>query len=149
MCQDKEKELEQKVRNSALGSLTRREHSRAELLKKLQQKFPDADCLDSVIQWLEELSYLDDQRFACAFVRTSIAKGRGPIRIKQELRLKGVSNSHQEYALAEEAVDWFELAGELLERKYREPISDQKDKARRIRFLQSRGFDSNTIFSLL
>jgi SOS response regulatory protein OraA/RecX len=37
----------------------------------------------------------------------------------------------------------------ILERKYRAPATTRQDKAKRMRFLQSRGFSSTVIFTLL
>jgi regulatory protein len=40
-------------------------------------------------------------------------------------------------------------AKEILERKYRTPVATREEKAKRMRFLQSRGFSSEIIFKLL
>jgi len=72
--------------------------------------------------------------------------GDGAARIRQDLKSKGVS---------EELIDRVSSEGELeraraiLERKYREPAATREEKAKRMRFLQSRGFSSEVIFSLL
>ncbi|MBU2884779.1 recombination regulator RecX [Gilvimarinus agarilyticus] len=139
----------EQVRNSALASLTRREHGTAELQSKLTAKFGDADLAADAIEWLLELGYLDDIRFTEMFVRSSIAKGRGPLRISQELRQKGVDSSLIEQALAEADADWRELARERLERKFPRPATDLKEKAKRMRYLQYRGFFPDDIFALV
>ena len=143
----------EQVRNSALASLTRREHGTAELRTKLNAKFNEPELADETIEWLQGLGYLDDQRFTEAFVRSSIARGRGPIRITQELRQKGVDSNLVEQVLAEVDVDWRELAQEALERRFRQPSAeikgDMKEKAKRVRYLQYRGFYPDDVFSLV
>lgn len=137
------------VRNSALASLTRREHSAAELTVKLKTKFGDTDLVGETVAWLQQLGYLDDRRFTEAFVRSSIARGRGPLRICQELRQKGVDSQLVEQVMAEADADWRALAREALARKFRQPPADMKEKARQMRYLQYRGFYPEDIFALV
>jgi regulatory protein len=138
-----------KMRNSAVGSLARREHSCHELRQKLLQKFAAPEQADEVIAWVTELGYLNDERFAGMFVRSSIGKGRGPERITRELQQKGVANTIIADALAENDPDWISLAEEVLNRKYPTPPQDYPDKAKRMRFLQYRGFSMAHISELM
>ncbi|MDO3386596.1 regulatory protein RecX [Gilvimarinus sp. SDUM040013] len=157
MLQDDTQASREQVRNSALASLTRREHGVAELKTKLTAKFGDVALAEDAVEWLQELGYLDDKRFTEAFVRSSVARGRGPIRITQELRQKGVDATLVEQAIAELDVDWREQARDVLERKFRQPVADvsadkkadMKEKARRVRYLQYRGFFPEDIFALV
>ena len=70
----------------------------------------------------------------------------GAARIRQDLKTKGIDR---------ETIDGISSAGELeraraiLERKYREPATTREERAKRMRFLQSRGFSSEIIFKLL
>lgn len=139
----------EQVRNSALASLTRREHSIAELKTKLKTKFGDAGLAEETVAWLQDLGYLDDKRFTEAFIRSSIARGRGPLRICQELRQKGVNSLLVEQVMAEAEADWRKLAREALERKFRQPPRDMKEKAKQVRYLQYRGFYPEDIFALV
>lgn len=141
-----EEELQTKLRNSALGSLGMREHSVGELQKKLEQKFERKDAVVEVIDWLLDLGYLNDQRFAEIFVRASIAKGRGPVRIKQELQQKSVATTIIAEAIELADVDWQQLSGDVLSRRFSEKPSDQKERAKQMRFLQSRGFTPDSIY---
>lgn len=143
-----EEELQNKIRNSALGSLGMREHSVGELQRKLEQKFQCSDVITEVLDWLLGLGYLNDQRFAEIFVRASITKGRGPIRIKQELQQKSVATTVISEALELADVDWRQLSGDILSRKYSNKPSDQKERAKQMRFLQSRGFMPDHIYPL-
>lgn len=142
-----EEDIHTKIRNSALGSLGMREHSVGELKRKLEQKFEYPELIQKTLEWLLDLGYLNDQRFAEIFVRSSINKGRGPVRIQQELQLKSVHSSHISEALSLADVDWRELSGDVLSRRFSEKPSDQKERARQMRFLQSRGFTPDCIYS--
>lgn len=142
-------QLTAKMRNSALGSLARREHSCYELRQKLLQKFGDPQRAEEIIAWVCELGYLNDERFAGMFVRSSISKGRGPERISRELQQKGVANTVIETALLENETDWVSLAEDILNRKFPAPPVDYKEKAKRMRFLQYRGFTMSHISELM
>lgn len=143
-----EEELQNKIRNSALGSLGMREHSVGELQRKLEQKFERCDAIIDALDWLLDLGYLNDQRFAEIFVRASINKGRGPVRIKQELQQKSVATTIIAEAIELADVDWQQLSGEVLSRRFSEQPSDQKERAKQMRFLQSRGFMPDHIYPL-
>lgn len=129
--------------------LARREHSRRELLTKLGRRFA-SDVAEQAVSRLCEQGLQSDQRFAASFVRQRSQRGYGPLRTRQELRQKGVADSDIETALEAEDIDWYAALVELVERKYRgEPPADIKDKAKRQRFLQSRGFSLDQIRELL
>lgn len=134
------------VRNSALSMISRREFCRAQLTQRLLRKHPEAHSeVESVLDWLEELSYLDDQRFTAMFLRTAIAKRRGPNRIKIEMQRLGLTAQVIENSLNETEVDWFALAQDSLQSKFRKPCVDMKDKSKRYRYLQAQGFVSDHI----
>lgn len=144
-----EDELRSRIRNSALGSLTRREHARAELAAKLQSRFDSPALIAETLDWLASLNYLDDARFAEAFVRAGVLKGRGPQRIRRELQQKGVDPDIAERALVESEVDWLAQARELHERKFGRPPADAKSRARQMRFLLYRGFSMEVANSIM
>lgn len=153
------------VRRAAMDLLARREHGAAELLTKLQKRFAkarrrrgeDGDSRDdfsdendpSVLEALirEEIAKLtdqglqSDQRLAESFVRARVNRGQGPIKIRMELRQKGVADSVVESAMAEADVDWHAMAIEVSERKFAGVSTDDpRVRAKRQRFLQQRGF---------
>ena len=136
---------------AALELLTRREYSRRELGDKLASKFPDAD-FEALFERLSELNYQSDRRFAEVFARSRVQRGQGPLRIRRELQQRGVSNDLIESALEQAGADWFALAAEQLQRKFRSPVNsalprDQqlKERARRQRYLAYRGFPTDAI----
>ncbi|MFT4767997.1 MAG: regulatory protein [Glaciecola sp.] len=127
-----------------MNLLARREHSLAELQRKLGQRF-EADELDAALERLAQEKLQSDERFARSFTRERMLRGVGPLRIESELRQRGVQRVFIDQALAaiprEEGVTWREVARDVLLRKFGDaPPADLPDKARRLRFLGYRGF---------
>ncbi|GAA6154060.1 regulatory protein RecX [Pseudoteredinibacter isoporae] len=139
------REVLAKIKNSALAAISRREYCRAELFSKLARQHDKTELIDEVLNWLEELSYLDDQRYAAMFLRASISKRRGPTRIRMEMKHKGLSNVSIDSALLESDVDWHALALESLQGRFSGPSMDVKDKSKRYRYLQAQGFSGDQI----
>ncbi len=134
------------VYNAALAMLSRREYSEHELKSKLAQKFSSLpNLIDCVIDGLIELNYLCDQRYAESYIRARSQKGFGSIRIRQELREKGVMSTLIENAFSESSIDWYEQARAVRQKKYGEEPKDLKEKAKQQGFLRYRGFDSEVI----
>lgn len=138
------------IKNAALLLLSRREHSKYELRSKLARKFSDTEQVERLLIDLAENNLQSEERFIESFIRAKRALGKGPKYIKQELRHRGIS----EYLIAsyvyEEDEDWLELAAEVYNKKFSDlPLSDVKEKARRIRFMVSRGFTPESVFHLL
>ncbi|MGP8291600.1 regulatory protein RecX [Vreelandella zhanjiangensis] len=136
-------------RDIALQLLSRREYSRAEIAQRLKKKaFENAD-IEACLDTLEEQGLQSDVRFAESFIRSRIIRGQGVIRIKGELRQRGVDQEILSNALAcvedNEGVDWFELASDTLARRFSSPGDTPKERAKRERFLASRGFDFEQI----
>ena len=123
--------------------LARREHSRLELHEKLSRRF--AGCQELIQSETEKLTaegLQSDARLAEAYVRARSNRGQGPRKIRMELRQKGISDDLILSAFNECETDWFELAAMASLKKFgAEPATDMKERARRGRFLQQRGFD--------
>lgn len=135
----------QRLRSTAFALLAKREHSKQELKSKLILYGACPEELEPLLAELTGNHYQSDERMAGMLVRASIRKGRGPARIQQELK-----KHHIEAELAEEdieEVDWLQQAIELRIRKFGEALpTEQKEKARQVRFLQYRGFDLDICF---
>lgn len=131
---------------SALALLSRRDHGEHELGQKLQQKgYPEQEIAQAIAFCLEH-RFLDDLRFAHSQVRQHISKGHGERRIRQELQQKRVDGDLVEQALHEEGTDWFELARQTAQKKFSDLRGrDAKEYAKRVRFLQYRGFSFDQI----
>jgi regulatory protein len=129
------------IRMAAMDLLARREHSRRELRQKLFKRFKDGDLIDEQLNRLSGENLQSDTRFAESFLRQRLSRGHGPMRIRQEMRQRGISDSEVEAAMAEEQPDWYTLAEATYRRKFGElPPEDIKAKAKRSRFMQYRGF---------
>ncbi|ART80925.1 regulatory protein RecX [Oceanisphaera avium] len=146
MQKDPEKLTPQALWHSALGLLSRRDHSRLELAQKLRLRQFDQALIEAALDKLVEQQWLCDARFARVQVRQHVFKRHGPMRIRMELKRKGVAEALIEQALEEEETDWFSLAKDCYQARFRNSdISDIKDKAKRVRYLQSRGFNSDQV----
>lgn len=138
------------VRDKAVALLAAREHSACELRQKLRKRYQDHDLIDEVIQQLVEAGYQSDARFTEARVRASLARGHGPMKIRALLREAGIDGDLVDAALEDAAPDWRDLAREALLSKFGPaPAGDQRETARRARFLASRGYPSSVIGDLL
>lgn len=129
----------------ALRHLARREHSRAELARKLAPRAESPEALEQLLDALAAKKQLSDERYAEARAH-QLARKYGAARIRHDLRSKGVDETIVARA---SAADERERAAAILARKYRSPASTPMERARRMRFLQSRGFSHDTIRTLL
>lgn len=135
-----------KIRSAAMDLLTGREFSRAELAKKLDKRFDSDPAINPELDRLQEEGLQSDERFTEAFLRSRIYRGHGLTRIRMDIRQKGIKDDLFNAAIEVTDTDWFTLAREVAERKFGlTPAVEQKDKARRMRFLQYRGFNFDQI----
>ncbi len=140
------------MRQKAIALLARREHTRAELSRKLAPHGTQ-DEIDAVITQLQSTGLQSDVRFAEAFLRAKVGR-LGPARLRQTLRQKGVDaetvDAQIEAAIvANELPDELHQVREIWVRKFGTAPTDAKEWARQARFLQSRGFSSSVIRRLL
>ena len=125
----------------ALRYLVRREHSRAELARKLAPHAESAAAIEAVLDLLLSRKQQSDERFASERARV-LSRKYGAAKIRRDLKARGIS---------EEVIDRLShpdegaRATEILRRKYREPAASREDRAKRARFLQSRGFSYEVI----
>lgn len=135
---------------SALELLARREHSRNELMRKLAARGFLPDVVGPVLDELERSGALADARFADSFVRSRIAKGQGPQRIRAELAQRGIPNAEAGEGLAVADVDWVATIRAVRAKRFGPELPrDYAERARQARFLQYRGFDSAQIRAAL
>jgi regulatory protein len=129
----------------ALRHLARREHSRAELARKLAPHAASPDCVESLLNELQAKKQLSDERYAEARAHW-LSRKYGAARIRQDLKAHGVADA---VADRHASSGDLERARAILARKYRSPASNREEAAKRARFLQSRGFSYDTIRSAL
>lgn len=138
------------LRRAALDWLARRDYSRAELARKLRGKFGEDVELEDLFLWLEQHRFLDESRYLDILIRSALERGHGLLRLRQDLRQRGLPADLIDQALAQLEVDWFEQARLLRERRFGPgPVTDPREKARQLRYLQYRGFTMDQCFHAL
>ena len=135
------------LRERALGYLTRREYSRAELYRKLQPYVVDED-LDALLEDFKARGWLSDARYADQMVHARRGK-YGSLKVAHELRSRGLSEELVDKAVAEVRQEDRETARNLWRKKFGAPAQSREDWAKQARYLQSRGFGTETINAVL
>jgi regulatory protein len=135
---------------AALELLGRREHSRRELTRKLAARGFPPDVITSVLDELEGTGALADARFTDSFVRSRIAKGQGPQRIRAELAQRGITDDEADGGLRAAEVDWLATIRAVRAKRFGPELPrDYAERARQARFLHYRGFDAAQIRAAL
>lgn len=142
------RELSAKQR--AIGLLTRREHSRKELARKLVSRGMDAAEVEEAVAGLARDGWQDDARFAESLIRARASAGYGPVRIRAELATHGLDLDAVAAAFDTFHGDWAETASDLVRRRYG-PVAALEPHHRRkaAELLLRRGFDGATMRSVL
>lgn len=144
-----EAESQKQIREICLRLLTRREHSQQELLDKLAIKGFDRDESQTVIDELIDQGWQSDQRFAESYARFRIKKGFGPNKIRYELLQRGIAEVDLDVVVMDIADGWLEIIKQVYEKKYSdEERLPHKERLKRSRFLQQRGFSNDMIKTL-
>ncbi len=134
---------------SALDLLSMRSHSQIELIMKLRRKYSQ-ETAEAVAHKAAELGLIDDETFAEIYAKELIERKKyGLSRVKNELRLKGISSDIIESVLLSLDIDAKESIINLVERKYSRKISDEKGKRQVIAALQRLGYSYSDIKSAL
>jgi regulatory protein len=135
------------LREAAMRLLARREHSLRELADKLARKGWPNEAIDVALAALADEGLQSDARFAESFVRQRAEKGYGPVRIRAELRRRGIDDVEADRALEAQDIDFFELAASVYRRRYaRQPEpQDIKERARRHQAMLRRGFTGDQL----
>ncbi|MBD62989.1 MAG: hypothetical protein CMD68_02800 [Gammaproteobacteria bacterium] len=138
------------IYNKALDLVSRREHSRFELLQKLNKRFPQTEnIIEEALDKLQTNNILNDERFAEMYLNSRARKGFGPKKIEMELNSKKVDSSITIHAIdAYEA--WSKNAENELQKKFKgiKPI-DYQSRMKQKQFLFNRGFSSQIIEQIL
>ncbi|MFU8817808.1 MAG: RecX family transcriptional regulator, partial [Pseudomonadales bacterium] len=90
--------------------LAQREHSVQELTTKLRSKGVPAAVAALVVDDLRGRGLQSDERFAEAFVHSRVGRAQGPIRIREELRQRGIGDDVADEVLTQSVEYWLELA---------------------------------------
>ena len=138
----------------SLRVLSLRDHSEAELRRKLKEKGYEQQQIEESIARLRDLGYLDDARFARLFASSAMRNGRGyGVRLKQELARRGVAKEIASEVLAElgEEFSESELLAQMIARRFSgfDPaLATEKERRRVVGYLQRKGFSLSAIFAM-
>lgn len=142
--------MESDLNAAAIRLLARREHSQAELQRKLTQKGYKALDVEQALQALVAQNLLSDERFTEAFVLSRRERGSGPIKIQNELQQRGIDNSLISRYLEIRDPAWLELAEQVRRKKFGGSMpEDYNLKMQQARFLANRGFSHEQIRRVL
>lgn len=132
------------ARAAAMRSLARRESAESELTNRLRKQGFDEAVIEAVLDYCRDHRWVDDERYGAMAVRAGAAKGHGPIKIRFELRRKGLCDTQIETAFDQPELDWFELAADLLQRRARVgDLADFKLRMKWLKYLLGRGFNQD------
>ena len=138
------------IKGRALRYLAQREHSRAELERKLArhvQDTPEASAAAQIAAALDDLAakgLLSEERAAQA-VLSGRGQRLGSRRLKQTLRAKGLSADLVSATLQQARATELERAREVWRRRFGAPPADAAERARQMRFMAARGFEGDVI----
>lgn len=136
------------LKGRAIAYLSRREHSRLELERKLAPHTENETALQQLLDELERDKWLSNERFAASLVHRRIER-QGANRILQELRQHGLADDKVAQIGEQLRETESERARAVWEKKFGRAPSDPKDYARQYRFLASRGFAIESIRRIL
>lgn len=131
---------------AAVRAQTRRPHAREELRRRLLKKQHPSAAVDAALQRLVAQDLLDDRRFAEHFVATRAARGRGTVRLLQDLRRQGVDQRTAQQAvqaaLASEGIDEAAALRSVAERRARQlgTLPQTAKRRRLLAYLARRGY---------
>lgn len=134
------------VEAAAARLLARREHSRAELNRKLAARGIEPGLIGEVLDALAGRRLQSDERYAESLIASRIGRGQGPVRIRRELAERGVDPALVEAAIENADADWPQLARKTRSRRFGAEIpAEWNERARQARFLDYRGFTGEQI----
>ncbi|ONX54395.1 recombination regulator RecX [Burkholderia cenocepacia] len=136
------------LKGRALGYLSRREYSRAELARKLAPYVGEDESVEPVLDALEKEGWLSDARFAESLVHRRASRV-GVARIVGELKRHAVGDSLVEAVNAQLRETELTRAQAVWRKKFGALPQTPAERAKQARFLAARGFSSATIVKLL
>ena len=142
MCEDVDPHKQ--IKQICLGLLARGELTRQLLAQKLKQRGYVSASVYLVIDELAEQGWQSDQRYTEQYIAMRTRKGFGPVRIQNELEQRGIEEVSASQAMRD--LTWQDAIASTYRKKYNtRPITDWSDRAKRMRFLQYRGFTTEQI----
>lgn len=136
------------LKNRALRYLSQREHSRAELQRKLSRYLQEGDDVDALLNDLEAKGFISHERVVASVIRQRASK-LGGLRIRQELQNKGLDAESVAQAVQSLSVSEVDRAHHIWRKKFSTTATTPEERAKQIRFLARRGFGSETIIKAI
>lgn len=137
-----------RAQEKALYLLEYRSHSKKELTEKIARTAASYEAAQTAADRMEELGLVDDEDYARRYAREMFLRKRwGPMRVRQELRQKGISSQLIDELLAEydDADATQENIQAVLEKKYADWAEDEKVRRRAFAGLQRLGYSYGDI----
>ena len=130
------------IRKIAMDFLSRREHSRYELYKKISTHNFNKDLINQELDLLIRDGLLSDERFVEAFIHSRKKNGKGPLKISAELQQRGADESLiNKYIEEIENSEWLDSAKQVAEKKLgNNQQLDYDNQLKMMKFLNNRGF---------
>ena len=140
--------------NKVTRALARRDHTRWELWQKLQKSYFEIETIEEVLEHVERLGYIDDEKFAEKFGFEQIRrKPLGRLLLRAKLRQKGIDSESIERSLdrifSEFCEDELALRYLNMRRQQIDAVSSEQKLEKIARLLQNRGFSAETISETL
>jgi regulatory protein len=138
------------IRAFAYRLLGRREYSERELDQRIRRKWPQLESapVEDLLEALVAENLLSDERFVESYVRVSMQKQQGPLRIRAGLRARGLPDSLVYRELERHSGEWTGLAIDWLQRQHAAPL-DFEGRGKYYRRLLNRGFNHEQAMAAL
>ena len=138
-----------KAKEKALNLLSYKEYTTKQLTDRLK-RHTDEESAEQAVARMEELGLLDDDDYAERFARDlSERKKFGILRIRQEMRQRGLTSEQIEYATSLLRSDPEEKMREIIARKYPLAYEDEKVRRRAFSALMRMGFPAAEVRRVL
>lgn len=136
------------LKGRALRLLSQREHSRAELERKLKKYEEEPGTLARALDELAAKDFISEARVVQSVLHQRAAR-MGAARVRQELLHKGIAPEAVAEAVAGLQGSEFDRALEVWKRRFGELPQDATERARQVRFLMARGFAGAIVAKVL
>ena len=150
-CSSKSSGTSRTLLSQGVAFLARREYSRRQLRERLLERIDGvrqtSDDVDQALDKLEAKGYLSDERFAQALCRV-LSKRYGNVRLTVQLRQAGISQEISDKVIQAQEGE-LDRALDVWHKRFHTAPESDKERARQIRFLGSRGFPYDIIRRVL
>ncbi|MBE0627633.1 MAG: recombination regulator RecX [Burkholderiales bacterium] len=136
------------LRERALAMLARREHTRAEMARKLSPHSESPQQVEQLLDALVARGWLSEARFAESRANT-LSRKFGSRKIEYDLRSRGVSDEVVERSVLQARISELENCRSAWQRKFGTLPQNAAERGRQMRFLAGRGFSAEVVRQVL